>query len=78
MMAAASPNRAKFAHRSNRNGTTDSICRECFATVTTAIWEADLERAERAHCCDPSALQHSKIYAMRDVRPLQMPRRATS
>jgi hypothetical protein len=56
-MSAASPAGARFAHRSNRNGTTDLICRHCFTTVTTAIWEAELDRAERAHACEAWMLQ---------------------
>lgn len=54
-MPPASPAGAQFAHRSNRNGTTDSICRECMSTVATAIWEAELDRAERKHACEPWA-----------------------
>lgn len=60
---------ARFAHRSNRNGTTDTICRQCFATVATAIWEADLDRAERTHTCDPCMLQSMKKPARLDRRP---------
>ncbi|HVH89145.1 MAG TPA: hypothetical protein VM912_20680 [Terriglobales bacterium] len=49
------PNRNCFSHRPNRHGTTDSICLNCFATVCTSAWEADLERAEEQHFCDPFA-----------------------
>lgn len=52
-MAAVFPIRPEFVHRSNRNGTTDSICRSCFITVANAMWEAELERKERVHACDP-------------------------
>lgn len=52
-MAAIIPIHPEFVHRSNRNGTTDSICRSCFITVATATWEAELERKERVHFCDP-------------------------
>ena len=45
-----------FVHRSNTNGTTDSICKSCFLTIATAMWEADLESAERQHKCDPFRL----------------------
>ena len=51
-----------FAHRNNPDGTTDSICRHCFATVSNSIWEAELERAERNHVCDPEALRQWKNY----------------
>ena len=52
----ASPAPPAFAHRENRDGTTDSICSACHVTVCTSIWEADLERAEKAHVCDPALL----------------------
>jgi len=42
-----------FTHRSNPDGTIDSICRSCFITVARAFWEADLERDEHCHVCDP-------------------------
>jgi hypothetical protein len=75
-MAAASPASLKFVHRSNRNGTTDSICRECFATVATAIWEADLERSERAHACDPWTVERFKKLVKPGIRPVVLPWRA--
>jgi hypothetical protein len=46
-----------FSRRARPDGATDSICRHCFATVATAIWEADLDRAERWHACDPAQLE---------------------
>jgi hypothetical protein len=45
-----------FARRVNPDGTTDSICRKCFVTVGSSTWEAELERAERIHRCDPYRL----------------------
>lgn len=45
-----------FAHRFNANGTIDSICPRCYATVGTSSWEADLERMEADHICDPAHL----------------------
>ena len=49
-----------FVRRSNPNGTTDSICKSCFLTVATAMWEADLDSAERQHTCDPFRLSSLK------------------
>jgi hypothetical protein len=46
-----------FARRFNDNGTIDSICRRCFATVMTATWESELDNAERRHICDPEELE---------------------
>lgn len=47
-----------FLHRANRDGTTDSICKDCFATVCTSVWETELSRAERNHVCDPNVVAH--------------------
>ena len=47
----------KFVHRVNRDGTYDSICRECFVTVATELREADLEPLENQHLCDPWLLE---------------------
>jgi len=49
-----------FVRRFNPNGTTDSICTRCFATVASATWEVDLDSAERCHKCDPSRLEQLK------------------
>jgi hypothetical protein len=43
----------KFAHRSNLDGTMDSICRRCIMTVATAYHEGELCRYEQQHICDP-------------------------
>lgn len=43
-----------FPHRMNNDGTTDSICPKCFTTVGCSTWEADLDRMEAAHICDPA------------------------
>jgi hypothetical protein len=67
-MSPVFPTGTPFAHRSNRNGTTDTICRQCFATVATATWEAELERAERLHACDPSMLQHFRQLPRQEPR----------
>ena len=48
----------KFPHRMNRDGTIDSICPRCYATIATSTREADLERIEAAHVCNPSRLSY--------------------
>ncbi len=64
-MAAHSPVRFEFPHRMNKDGTIDSICPSCFSTVGRSTWEADLDRLEAAHVCDPARLasfsQHRRI-----------------
>ena len=51
---------SRFPHRTNRDGTIDSICPHCFATIGTSTWEADLEDIEAAHICDPARLTYYK------------------
>jgi hypothetical protein len=55
-MATASPERLKFAHRPNADGTIDSICPRCFLTIATATKEADLLQSEMGHDCDPQLI----------------------
>jgi|HubBroStandDraft_4_1064222.scaffolds.fasta_scaffold1167842_1 hypothetical protein len=42
-----------FPHRHNEDGSHDSICPICFATVATEPDEAKLRLRELAHHCDP-------------------------
>jgi hypothetical protein len=41
----------KFSHRYILDRTWQSICRECYKTVTESREEADLKRAEDTHVC---------------------------
>ena len=52
----------QFAHRTNEDGSIDSICLKCFITVATESSESDLERAEHDHTCDPSVVEHYKKF----------------
>jgi hypothetical protein len=61
-----SPLHTRFVRRANKNGTTDSICTRCFVTVATGTWEADLDRAERSHVCNPQLVDHWKEMAERN------------
>jgi hypothetical protein len=45
-----------FPHRINRDGTIDSICSRCYVTIGTSTTEADLERIEMTHVCEPGRL----------------------
>ena len=40
-----------YAHRHNRDGSIDSICKTCFATVARVQDEVTLTQHERTHCC---------------------------
>jgi len=46
----------EFRHRQNQDGTYDSICRCCFATIATVRIENDLRRAEQEHTCNGGRL----------------------
>lgn len=43
-----------------------SVCTRCFVTVAIATREADLDRAEQNHVCDPWLVDHWKEMAARD------------
>jgi hypothetical protein len=43
----------RFAHRPNKDGSFDSICLTCFATVASKRNEVELARQERVHVCNP-------------------------
>ena len=44
-----------YSHRKNENGTTDSICLNCFRTVGTSVSTTELQRVEWQHSCVSSA-----------------------
>jgi len=46
----------KFTHKHNKDGTHDSVCFACLATVVSLRDEEDLPRHEAAHICDPIRL----------------------
>ncbi len=45
-----------FTHRRNQDGTHDSICSDCFATIATVQHERELSFKEAAHICRPIRL----------------------
>jgi hypothetical protein len=49
-------NSTLYAHRQNEDGSYDSICPTCFATVAQSRAEAGLAEEEAAHACSPSFL----------------------
>ena len=50
----------KFIHRINQDGSIDSICRDCFLTIATALSRSELEYEERQHVCEPMLLERYK------------------
>jgi hypothetical protein len=63
----ALPAHTAFVHRGNHDGTIESICRHCYVTVGTALWEADLDQAEENHACDPDQLARWRRIASRQA-----------
>jgi hypothetical protein len=52
---------ARFAHRRNANGTFDSICCQCFATVSRQSNPSNHAELEREHICSPSDLHRFEV-----------------
>jgi len=51
-----------FPHRLNRDGSFDSICLKCFATVASAIIESELKVREKMHTCDHALLCDRRLF----------------
>ena len=47
---------SKYPHRKNNNGSFDSICMQCFATISHKKNEAELAEDEKKHVCAQSPL----------------------
>jgi hypothetical protein len=62
---------SSFAHRNNRDGSIDSICPRCFATIGTSTWESDLNRIEYSHRCDPELLRRWEDAPKKEESPKQ-------
>ena len=43
----------RYVHRPNQDGSHDSICAACFATVASVRDEAELAQHELTHVCNP-------------------------
>lgn len=53
-------NRPEFVRRPNTDRTVDSICTNCLVTVASSASELVLDRAEKAHVCDPAYIERWK------------------
>jgi hypothetical protein len=47
-----------YPHRQNPDGSIDSICLRCFATVATAMDVRELHSYDKTHVCDATAIVH--------------------
>ena len=50
----------QFVHRTNPNGTFDSICTQCFQTIANVKDETTLQKFEMEHVCDPHLVKRFK------------------
>ena len=57
-----------YPHRRNYDGSFDSICRTCFATVGRASNEATLAELEKNHSCDPRLLAEREVLLSQSKR----------
>jgi len=49
-----------FPHRQNPDGSFDSICLRCFATVATAMDVRQLHSYDKNHVCDATSIAHRR------------------
>jgi hypothetical protein len=60
---------APFAHRINRDGTIDSICKTCFVTVCGQCEsESVCAENEAKHDCDPWKLEVIRIVTSKNAK----------
>ncbi len=52
--------RSTFPHRHNRDGSYDSICVKCFATIATERIEEMLAQSEQKHMCRSKPMLYTK------------------
>ena len=51
-----------FSHRLNRDGSFDSICLKCFATVANTRTETELTAHDKIHICDHAILCDRRLF----------------
>jgi hypothetical protein len=61
--------RIECPHRTNPNGTIDSICPRCYATIGTSTWEFELEKLEAEHVCNTLELKFFEELRKKPVAP---------
>jgi hypothetical protein len=61
-----------FPHRRNKDGTFDSICLKCFATVASHMTEEELKEQDKVHVCVSSILSQrgNRVSLMHDENEL--------
>jgi hypothetical protein len=51
-----------YPHRLNRDGSFDSICLKCFATIANTPTERELKAREKVHTCDHTMLCDRRLF----------------
>jgi hypothetical protein len=52
----------KFPHRLNRDGSYDSICLKCFATIASTRTEIELTSHDKTHICNHAMLCDRRLF----------------
>jgi hypothetical protein len=55
-----------FPHRRNKDGSFNSICLECLATVASHMTEEELREQDKQHVCDKSVLSEPRNHVSLD------------
>ena len=63
---------SRFHRRLNKDGTTDSICSNCFRTVATEKSETQLVDREQSHICHDSVVMRKQSLGLFVVSPEQV------
>ena len=63
--------RPAYPHRRNPDGSFDSICPDCFATIAKTQIEAELAPHERNHVCRPEDLDRFRAMRKAPARAVE-------
>jgi len=64
-----------YPHRHNQDGSYDSICPACFATIGGCNAGGQLAESDRAHVCDSAFLAERGIFTQSDLASQSAPAR---
>jgi hypothetical protein len=56
-----------YPHRQNPDGSIDSICLRCFATVASAMDVSELHSYDKAHVCDATSIAHRNLSSRKNL-----------
>jgi hypothetical protein len=56
-----------YPHRRNEDGSYDSICPACFATVARSTTEFELTEYEKTHICDSSFIAERDYFSRAEI-----------